>query len=245
MKKQLSLFFCLLIFFYASFAQVNSNTVIVENALNNLSASENTNIYRGSGIPVFSVKEETKGSRYLFADWVSGRLVTTGGEIINHSELLYNYDKISKALLVTADKKIVIEVNKENIQSFTLISDSAEQRFERVNLVNLQTFVQVIVKDTARYSLYKETKTVFLRANYNTDGIFEYGRKYDEYTDNCTYYIIKNNSKDFILLADLKPKLIKDALLAETIKVNNYFMLHKHETINEIFLADLLHWLNQ
>lgn len=226
-------------------AQVSSNTISVQDALTDFSSAENTNIYKGSGIPTFSTKEQTKGSRYLFTDWVPGRLITTVGETINHSELLYNYDKISKGLLVTADKKIVIEVNKDNIQFFALKYDSAELQFEKVPRIDPLNFYQVIVKDTTKYSLYKQTKTVFIKSSYTTDGIFEYGNKYDEYVDNFTWYIVKKGSPDIISLPDLRAKTIKIALHAEAETVNKYFQQHRSETINEIFLSDLVNQLNQ
>ncbi len=225
--------------------QVNTNSVIVENGLNDLSASGGSKIYNGTAIPEFSTKEAVKGSRYLFEDWVKGIIVMQNGGVVKNTDLLYNYDKISNALLATADKKIIIELNKGNIQSFTLQNNNQQQQFERINIIDSEFFFQVIVKDTQRYSLYKMTYTKFEKADYKTDGIFEQGQKYDRFTDTYEYYIVMPGNKTFQKITDLKKKSIKAALGNESAKVNAYFSQHKIDAVNEYFLTELINALNQ
>lgn len=245
MRKRLVQAAILPFFSCIGYAQENSNAISLQNALSDFSSAQNTRIYTGSAIPTFSSKEQTSGSRYLYNDWATGTLVTTGGEQINHHELLYNYDKMGKVLLVTADKQIIIEVNAANIQSFTLSKDSQEMVFEKVSQVSNENFLQVLYKDTTKYSLYKQVKTVFEKANYTTDGIYEYGHKYDAFIDNSTYYVTKAGSKNVIVVADLRIKTLRAAFAEESAKFEAYYKEHRNNEINEIFLADLVSFLNK
>jgi hypothetical protein len=71
-------------------------------------------------MPVFHQNEETKGSRYFFREWVKGTVIDNKGAVVSDEYCLFNYDKMAHALLVTKDKKSMIQVNSSDIQSFSL-----------------------------------------------------------------------------------------------------------------------------
>lgn len=101
--------------------------------------------YTGSLLPVFSYKEETKGSRYLFGDWAHGSVVNADNSAFNNPGYLYNYDKIEGGLLMTGDKQSAIEVDKAQIKSFTVYVDKENPFvFENVPSVDNARFVQVV-----------------------------------------------------------------------------------------------------
>src|SRR5437667_321648 len=76
-------------------------------------------LYNGSSLPVFHQNEETKGSRYFFKDWVRGSVINDKGILVSDEYSWFNYDKMSHGLLVTKDKKSMIQVDDQVFQSFT------------------------------------------------------------------------------------------------------------------------------
>ncbi len=203
-------------------------------------------IYFGGSVPIFSAPKETRGSRYMFADWVKGKAYTQSGDAVNNNDLVFNYDKVGRKLLVTADRKILVEVDKSNLQSFSLTnSDGEEYHFERVDHLNPDLFYQTLVKNISKYSLYKLLSTNFVKSDYHSDGLVESGTPYDEYVDTYEYYIVMPDGKSYQKLTDLKAKSIKTALSNESVKVDAYFSDHKHEDVNEYFLSGLIDYLNK
>lgn len=203
-------------------------------------------LYMGGGVPVFSAQKETKGSRYLLEDWGKGSVMINNGDQLNTSSLYFNYDKIGKTLLMTSDKKILIEVNKDSLRSFSVVNpDGQEFKFQRVPQINPGGFYQPLVQSADKYSLYKMLQTKFVKSNYKSDGLVETGTPYDEYVDTYEYYIVMPGNKAFQKLTDLKSKTIKAALSVDAAKVDSYFSQHKREDVNEIFLMGLVDFLNQ
>lgn len=203
-------------------------------------------IYFGGGIPVFSAVKETRGSKYLLEDWGKGSVVMMNGDHLNTSALLFNYDKISKALLITADKKILIEVNKDSMQAFSITNaDGEEYKYQRVAAINPNNFYQPLVANAEKYSAFKLPQTKFVKSDYHSNGLVETGTPYDEYVDTYEYYIVMPGGKTFQKLADLKSKSIKAALATDAAKVDTYFSQHKREDVNEVFLTGLVSFLNE
>ena len=201
-------------------------------------------VYYGAALPVFTHKDETKGSKYLYNQWVKGTATNAGNKIITNDAYLYNYDKMGRKLLVTTDKATVIEINKNDLKSFSLIDpNKIENVFEKVALIDADNFFIQLLKDSSGYSLYKSIKTKFVRSNYHSTGLTESGNNYDEYVDEYEYYIVFPKFKDYIKV-ELKKKSIKDALIKEEAKVKTYFSKNAYEGINEQFLVGLIASLN-
>src|SRR5579863_8773186 len=57
------------------------------------------NTFAGTFLPQFTHTEETRGSKYLFDKWVNGVVVDTSSNIIDNNNYLFNYNKISRAIL--------------------------------------------------------------------------------------------------------------------------------------------------
>jgi len=216
----------------------------LSNSFQDFGRMENGTIYHGSSLPVIHQNEETKGSRYFFKDWVRGTVINDKGETVSDEYCLFNYDKISHALLVTKDKKSMIQVNYSDVQSFTLKDQGGEYVFSKNPLINGKDFFIQLVKPRGKYSLYKSVKTNFVKSDYRSDGLVESGKNYDEYVDENDYYIV-SASWDKYKTVDLKKKSIKEALQDDKDKVNSYFSQHKDDFINESFLIGLINSLNQ
>jgi hypothetical protein len=196
-----------------------------------------------SSLMSFTSKEETVGRRYFFGKWVGGSVTNMKDSLFEKPGYLFNFDKISSSLLLTEDKKIILELDKDQIKSFTLRDEGKNYFFERLEINHNQEFFEPIVKNTSKYSLYKSLKTKFVKSNYYTDGIAESGNKYDEYVDEWTYYIILPGQKDFRKI-DFKKKTILQALTTEEVKVDAYFSAHKNQMIDEELLKNLILYLD-
>jgi len=197
-----------------------------------------------SSLPEFMPKEDTKGSRYFFAKWVGGVVVDSGNNIIVNKSYQFNYDKITRALLLTTDMKTAIEIDKETVKAFDLKDEEGkEYLFEVVAGVASGNFVQRLAGKT-QYRLYKYTTTKFVKANYRTDGLTESGNNYDEYVDESSYFLVDMQSK-LVKKVELKKKSIKEAYAVQADKTQKYFSDHSDQDLNEDFLVGLTDYLNK
>ncbi len=200
------------------------------------------NFYHGSLMPVFTHTDATQGSPYLFDKWAKGYVVNSSGATIANDSYLFNFDKISQNLLMTQDKKNMIEVDKAIIKSFNLNTDGREYVFEKRLQNNDPKLLQVLAKG-AKYTLYKTIITKLEKANYTSTGLTETGHNYDLYIDKPAYYIYAP-ATNTLKQIDLKKKSIKDALPQDQAKVDAYFSQHADMPINEDFAIGLISDLN-
>jgi hypothetical protein len=191
-----------------------------------------------------SVKEDTKGSRYLVGDgWAKGYVVDKTGATIKNDNYAYNYDKINGSLLLTQDKRAAVDVDRDQIKSFT-IYDKLDQpeTYQLITAINPTHYTQVL-SDGSKYKVYKYTKTTFVKSDYKTDGMTSSGNHYDEYVDEPTYYVL-NVKTSAMQKISLKGKAIKQAFADDADKVKAYFSDHADDDINDTFLANLADSLN-
>ena len=158
-------------------------------------------------------------------------------------ELRYNYDKISKHLLLYKSNQSALELDNDAIASFSLGStDSIILCFEKIPQLD-NAFLQVLVKSEKKYALFKGIHTRFVKANYVSTGLTESGHNYDEYVDESVYYVFFPSLNTYKTI-DLRKKSIKQAFADEKDKVNEYFSKLKDADIDEIFLKGLVEYLD-
>lgn len=240
MKNYILYIAFLLSMHYISYGQQNS-VLSVQTEFQNFLKNESSNLYKGTELPVLLVKENTKGNRYLFDDWVKGSVVNYTGETFMNPNALYNYDKVDNKLLIKLENTIVA-LNSFEIGEFTLLKDSASYNFERIRNLKDFHFYQPVLKSTKGYSLYKLLITKFKQADYFTNGIVESGNKYNEYVDETEWYIL--TEKKELMKIILKEKYIKKILQADGAKVNHFFEGHGKQKIDEQFIRALITSLN-
>jgi hypothetical protein len=238
---------CFLFFFYGvkAFTQTVVREQTVQNDFKNYANTESSRNYSGSYLTTFKNTEGTLGSPYLFDKWVSGKVIDKKDSVINTAGYFFNYDKIAGKILVTKDKKTIIEVEDSAIKSFSFFDPSEKEiTFKKINNIEKNRFLIVLVeKQGASYSLYKFLKTKFVKANYTTNGLIQSGNKYDEYVDEYEYYIGYSDLKTFTKV-ELKEKAIKKALPNNEEKVKSFFEMHKADKMNESLLVELISYLN-
>jgi len=198
---------------------------------------------QGAIFPIFTHKEETKGSRYFVNGWVHGYVVNSSDSLIQRPEFFYNYDKMSGDVLLTQDKVSAIAVYHEKIKSFTLF-DALNQphTFTLVPDIDKTHYVQII-SDGSTYKIYKLTKTKFIASNYHSDGIASTGNPYDEFQDDDSYFVVYAKTNQVQKLA-LKKKAIKQAFAADENKVTAYLQANDGD-IDENYLHDFGDYMNK
>jgi len=198
----------------------------------------------GSTFPVFNPKEETKGSRYFYKNWVHGAVINTKGEINSGEKYLFNYDKIGGGLLATKDRHSAIEVYRDQVSFFiTVSSDGDTVTFANVPQIDPTHYVQLLSSGN-KYKIYKAIKTNFTKANYHTDGIASTGNNYDEYVDEISYYVINVQTNQMQKIA-LKKKAIKDVFAKEGDKLAKFMSNHSSDDIDDFYLSSLGSTLNE
>jgi hypothetical protein len=205
----------------------------------NVSASRS-----GGNLFNVSTKEDTKGSRYLVGDgWAKGYVVDKNGASIKNDNFSYNYDKINGSLLLTQDKRAAVDVDRDQIKSFTIYDKLDQpQTYELVTSIDPTHYSQVL-SNGSKYKVYKYTKTTFVKSNFQTNGMTSTGNRYDEYVDEPTYYVL-NVKTSALQKISLKGKAIKQVFAADADKVKAYFSDHADDDINETFLSNLADSLN-
>jgi len=241
MKLKLTLSVFLTVIFNARvFAQVSAPSI--ETTFKNYLQAESGHVYTGSALPVFLIKEDTKGNRYLYEKWVTGSVVGVDGVVYNSSKYLFNYDKIGQKLLMLLDSTKMLVLNSGDIAGFTLQDDTSQYHFERLKNSTDLNFYQALYKDEKGYSFYKLLKTKFMKADYQSNGIVESGRKYDEYVDEELFFIL--SAKQELSRIDFKKKSLEKVFEHEASKLQSFFDQHKGEKVNEEFVRNLVEFIN-
>ncbi len=201
--------------------------------------------YQMSALPAFSIKEDTKGNRYLLADrWGEGVVITRTDSLVNNKTLKFNFDKIQQNLYTTSDLNTIIELDKYQIKAFAIRDGDSLMIFDRVAAIDSSRYFIVLVPGVSgKYALYRDLRTKFVKSDYHSDGMTESGNPYDEYIDNNTYYVVLPGGLKARRL-EMSKKYIKSILPEETNKVNEFFSRHRYDEINETLLKELISYLN-
>ncbi|HWJ92085.1 MAG TPA: hypothetical protein VNR87_13285 [Flavisolibacter sp.] len=240
MKRYQILFFLLFFCASASYSQQVSAPSI-QTSFQNFISTESGNVYRGSSLPVFMIKENTKGNRYLFEKWVKGSVTNDQNVRFLDPNVLYNYDKVGRKLLVLLDSSTVVEINSSDVSKFTVSDDERTYTFQRLQNSTDLNYYEPVVENEKGYSLFKLLITKFKAADYQTNGLIQSGNKYDEYVDTEDFYLL-TPKKEMIKLV-LKEKSIKSVLNGDP-KVESFFSAHKKGKIDENLLKQLVDALN-
>ena len=201
--------------------------------------------YRMSMLPSFSIKEDTKGSRYLLGDrWGQGVVVTSSDSLVDNKELKFNFDKIQQKLYATKDLSTIIELDGREVKAFAIKDGDSLMIFDRVPAIDSSRYFLVVVPAVGgRYALYRDIRTRFIKSNYHSDGMTESGNPYDEYVDNNSYHLILPGGLRARTL-EMNKKYIKAIIPEEKIKVDEFFSQHRYDVINETLLKELIEYLN-
>jgi hypothetical protein len=187
-------------------------------------------------------KGNTRGSEYLFLNFVHGYVINTSGDLINNPAYLLDYDKVDGSLVLTQDGKTINQVSWDQTKSFSLFS-SAGQRFdfEKAPAIDKSHYVQVLASGK-KYKIYKLIKTRYVKSDYVNNGVTSHGNDYDEYVDDADYYVLDVQGNQQMKLS-LKKKSLKEDFAKEADKINKYLSDNSGD-INDAYLSKLGDYMN-
>jgi hypothetical protein len=198
---------------------------------------------QGAILPNFYPKGETVGSRYFFKGWMHGYIINSQDSVVQDPTLLFSYDKIGGALLLTKDEQSALELNRVTVKSFTIYDNTnTAYTFANVPAIDATHYVQVLASGD-RYNIYKGIRTKLELANYTTDGVMSRGHDYDVYNDEYTYYVYDVKANTFQEIA-LKKKALKLAFAKDADKLNKFFS-DNSGTIDDFYLTNLGAFMNE
>jgi hypothetical protein len=198
-----------------------------------------------SGIMSFSSgKDDTKGSKFLFKEWCHGVVADTSNRLVDNRYYLFNYNKMSNALMLTMDMQSGVELYKTQIRQFELKDESGHKHvFVLVPGLNNDNFVECLANGN-KYSLYKVVNTKFKKADYRTDGLTESGNNYDEYIDDITYYVTDGKGGGAKKL-ELKKKSLLAVFAGDKDKVDAYLKKNSYDDLDAAYVQGVVDYLNQ
>lgn len=184
--------------------------------------------------------EPTRGSRYLFEDWVPGFGINKEDGIVVEKTNMYNYDKIGGEILFTNDGKSMAKVSTSQLKSFTLYDKKGHSHlYENAPEINNKPFVEVLLK-SPKYIIYKKTDTKLSKADYHTDGVLEIGHRYDEYQDVDRYFFV-NTAENKPHKIALKKSVLKNLLGGDA---DAFITAQGSRDVDEEYVKDLGAGLN-
>jgi hypothetical protein len=124
-----------------------------------------------------------KGDQFLFSNWFLEGSVSINGK--SFKNLSIRYDILNDEIHTIADKVVILQLNKEKVDSFNMVSENVTYRFEKVKkdtLTGLNGFVNVLYHGkSALYVKYvKEIQPLAVE------------NKYDKFLQSHKIYILKN-----------------------------------------------------
>lgn len=130
--------------------------------------------------------EGTKGTPYVFEEWVPGEVLMKDKKRILIKEMNYNcYD--NEVAYLDPSSGAVMLINKYTIERFRMLWGEDTLHFVPLQLEGdkVPLFAQLLYG--GRSTLYKVYEKEFVRANY--EGGYSADRKYDEFADKSSLYI--------------------------------------------------------
>jgi hypothetical protein len=176
------------------------------------------------------------GHRYYSSTWLHGNVISADNTQIANDDYFYNYDLISNSLLITTDLQQIIEVDKREFKSFTLLDGPGVHHFEHLFIIDNKKFFEKLVSSN-KYSLYKWTYVKFRRRDV-------LGNAFTDLSDVSLYYVVYPGGRVYDRI-NLKKRSILKKLSFESAKTKKYFSDHPDAEINEDFLVGLINNLNQ
>ena len=195
----------------------------------------NSNNYNNSLI-VFTPKEDTEGSPYLFKDWAKGTVVLITKQKFVEPSFVLNYDKMTGKLVMKIDAQKIVEIEMEQIESFILEDSTSSYSFSTLKQTPSKFLIRLHSDSTL--SFYKRIETRFYKSDYVNKGLYESGYKYDRYVDDVFYYFTRQD-KTVVLHQVNKSEMKK---LAELYPAVQEFIKTKglpEQSNREAFLLDL------
>jgi len=217
-------------------------TAAMDMPIETMRLSVPTSLSEDGKVTIVNTTANVVGSRYLLDSFGHGFFTDASGKQFNNSTWQYNYQKMTGYLLLTLDKRNVMQVARNQVKSFT-IYDKADHRldFEQVPAIDNSHFVQVLAGGP-KYKIYKHIKTEFTPTEIAHTAAGDRGQDHDEYNDDFTYYVLDVQTGKATKFS-LRKKSIKEAFPNESEKVTKFLSENKN-SIDEAYIGKLGAYVN-
>ncbi len=216
---------------------VNSN-VLVQGSLFNYT----NNGFKNGLIYTYNNGENTKGTRFLFNEFVTGKMFNDTVKINENINYLFNFDKTTQTLVLTTDNEHYFVPKDDKINLVKISEGDKITIFEKVPAISRDGFVVQLEKKMQKYSLYKSISSKFRKAKVQSTGLIENDDTFDEYVDKYNYYIVFYNGS--VEKINLNKKDIMSILKEDSQRVKDYLDLYKNTEVDEKLLVNLIITLN-
>ena len=159
-----------------------------------------------------------KGDQFLFSNEFLPGNVTMNGKSFNNLKL--RYDILNDEIITVTEKGLVIQLNKEMVDRFTIINKSRDYNFQHLcsdsmNMINGYFHLMYEGKSTLYVMYYKE---ISKRGP---------GKNYEDFVQSDRIYILKDNiiynvrnKRDFSKVVSDKKHEIKEYVHGTGLKIN-------------------------
>lgn len=235
-----------LFFGRVALSQAIASSVVMGGDFNQVaSASKRGGNHTDAGFLQTYSSNQIDGSQFYFPDWKKGAIITNSNNVFDQ-DLLLVYDKVRQELFIRQkDSSLILTGNKEEIKSFTLKNEGNTFTFVNSSLyseLKPEIFYQVLVSDSARFTLLKYNNTKFVKADKTDMMRQKEGNVYDAFVDDYTYYIVKG--KGAPVLVQLKTKAVRKVFTDMGVNPDKYMNDH-YSPIDEDYLVGMVTELNK
>lgn len=184
-----------------------------------------------------------KGNQYLYETWTSGS-VTADDHNIYSAGYSFNFDKINHNLYAKYDGEsgISVLIEKVKIAGFTVGNKNFISPKYLTGAKATDKFYQVLVKDSAKVSLYKLTLTKLVKPDMNDVYAVKSGNFTSEFVDNNTFFVSIANGE--LKKINLTETGVYKALKGYDAKIDEFVKKYSSRDVDEAFLSELVDYLN-
>ncbi len=83
-------------------------------------------------------------------NWVKGKLLTSNNSIVSGDNFLFNFDKIERRLLITADYKNMFEIDRREFKAALFYFNDSAYVFKHIYFINDKDLFQILVNDESQ-----------------------------------------------------------------------------------------------
>ncbi|MBL7818384.1 MAG: hypothetical protein JNL70_25455 [Saprospiraceae bacterium] len=153
--------------------------------------------------------EGVKGSPFLFEDWLEGQLTLSDSSAVR-DKLKYKFEVVNNTIwlkLNTGEERILY--NKELFALELTGKDGTKHTIKKVKLPDAtdRNHFSIVLFEDPRFTLVKDVKKIFRKANLEDKGIVTVGNAYDWFEEVTKYYLKTEKYATFEEITLKKSKL--------------------------------------
>jgi hypothetical protein len=132
-----------------------------------------------------------QGTPFLFTDWLDGTLILSDSAVVR-DKMKYKFEALNNTIWVkmgTGEERILY--NKELLSLELKANDGTTHLIKKVKLPNIaeKNHFSIVLFESENYTLVKDIKKAFRKANLEDKGIVTVGKAYDWFEEEVKYFL--------------------------------------------------------